>query len=56
MYQTIAQIAADPKVTRQAQKFVIKGAYGKKLRYVEYDDVSNISEILVLLLSKNFHN
>lgn len=42
MYQTIAQIAADPKVTRQAQKFVIKGAYGKKLRYVEYDDVSNI--------------
>ncbi len=42
MYQTIAQIAADPKVTRQAEKFVIKGAYGKKLRYVEFDDVSNI--------------
>lgn len=42
MYQTIAQIAADPKVTRQAQKWVIEGAYGKKLRYVEFDDVSNI--------------
>ena len=42
MYQTIAQIAADPKVTRQAQKWIIEGAYGKKLRYVEFDDVSNI--------------
>jgi len=42
MYKTIAQIAADPKVARQAEKFVIKGAYGKKLRYVEFDDVSNI--------------
>lgn len=42
MYQTIAQIAADPKVTQQAQKHVIQGAYGKKLRYVEFDDVSNI--------------
>ena len=42
MYQTIAQIAADPKVVKQAKKWIINGAHGKKLRYVEFDDVSNI--------------
>ena len=42
MYRTIAQIALDPKVVKQAQKCLIKGAHGKKLRYVEFDDVSNI--------------
>ena len=42
MYQTIAQIAADPKVEKQAKKWICPGAHGKKLRYVEFDDVSNI--------------
>ena len=35
MYQTIAQIAADPKVVKQAKKWIINGAHGKKLRYVD---------------------
>ena len=42
MYQTIMQIAADPKVAKQAEKWITKGAYGKKLRYMEFVDVSGI--------------
>lgn len=30
MYQTIAQIAADPKVVKQAERYIIKGAHGKE--------------------------